>query len=259
MRRLAEEEGIDLNGSLLEDLFWNEYTGTDEAYTFLMKNLYEGSRNLKQTMTGVLETMAYSEGHMVKDNVEFMKIVRDCIGSSDWCENDANYTDFRIDNRWRFVDTLADIFCILADELERRKSFVGTALIMRDVKPWDTSLLPVTDKRREAFLTDEANYENDAVEAFRFRGQSLKKTFEDNVTPGRVIDLIIENWDFFWNYSCTYEATEYCVTLSNISDRPLFRKRMRKFFREESERQRMVNITVEAVAKDENAALSQII
>ena len=42
------------------------------------------------------------------------------------------------------------------------------------------------------------------------------------------------------------------IELGNgYSERSL--KRMRKFFREESERQRMVNITVEAVAKDENA------
>lgn len=250
MRCLAEEEGIDLNGSLLEELFWDKYTGTDESYAVCMKNLYDGSRDLKQTLAGILEIMAYSDGHMVKENINFMRIVRDCIGSSEWCDKGENYKDFRIDNKWRFVDELANIFASLANELEQRKAFVKDNTIMNETEPWDTSFLPATDKRREQFLSNKVNYENDAIEAFRIRGKILKEELRGNASPGRVLELIIGNWDFFWNYSSAYEAAEYCITLSDINDRPLLRTRMRKFFQDVSERQRTVKLTVESFIKD---------
>lgn len=250
MRRLAEEEGIDLNGSLLEELFWSKYAGTDESYVVCMKNLYDGSNDLKQTLAKILEIMAYSEGHMVKDNINFITIVRDCIGSSDWYNEGENYTDFNIDNKSRFIDAVADIFVILANELEQRKSFVQHTPIMSEIDPWDVSHFPAVDNRYENFLTDPSNYENEAIEAFRFRGKKLKENLQENISPGRVLEIIMENWDFFWPHSCVYELVEYCTILSCINDRPLLRKRIRNFFQEISERQRTVNITVETFKKD---------
>uniref|UniRef100_UPI001F20DFBD hypothetical protein n=1 Tax=Roseburia hominis TaxID=301301 RepID=UPI001F20DFBD len=249
MKELAKEENIEINGSFLEELFWDKFVGTDDDFKLNMKLLYSGKKSLKSIIQNIIELMAYNHKYMKKDNLEFIKIIREVIGLSDWSDPEDNFTDYHISNRAFYVDRIARIFGIITKELEQRIELVKSPYFAnQDYKPW---MLEVQDKRRKDILEKEDNYSEIKIAEFKFREERLKNTFATNNTPGQVIDLIIENWEYFWNYSSVYEAIEYCVTLSeNLNDKPIIRKKMRAFFKNLSLKQTISNLTAEHIVKE---------
>ena len=128
MKELAEEEQIEVNGATFEDLFWNEYSGGDKNYTLQIKWLYNGNQNLENTLQNMTELMAYSEGYMKKENIDFLQVVRDAIGSSDWTDEDVYKGDYHLGNREYHLDNVFDIFYIIADEIKRHKELAETPM-----------------------------------------------------------------------------------------------------------------------------------
>lgn len=229
MKEIAKEEQIEVNGSMLEALFWERYVGLDNTYKGYMKELYTGEKTLRQVIINILDVMAYSEEHMNKNNLEFVKIVRDILGSSVWYNPSDNYTDYTLDNRETRVNNIANILGTIVRELENRSNIVEKTPIFQDMNPWE---LTVQDERYSEILKNKDNYTQSKIKEFKIKEEELRFSLnDDNILPRKVLDLIIENWDYFWRFSSVYEAVEYCVILSKeLCDKPLIRKKMRTFF-----------------------------
>lgn len=249
MKELAEEEQIEVNGATFEDLFWNEYSGGDKNYTLQIKWLYNGDQNLENTLQNMTELMAYSEGYMKKENIDFLQVVRDAIGSSDWTDEDVYKGDYQLGNREYHLDNVFDIFYIIADEIKRHKELAETPMFKeQDKKPWD---IPASDNRRKELLRDASIYSEAAIESFLQKEKNIRAELSKGVTPGRAIDLIIENWDYLWNYSSTYEAIEYCIVLTRrLTDKPMIRKKLRQFTKRISSEKQILNIIVESTLRE---------
>lgn len=242
IKEIAAEENMELNGSTFEELFWDRYVGEDETYKIKLKALYSGEQTLKQTILSILDTMAYTQKYKMKDNINFIKIVREIVGSADWFESNDNYTDYRLSNRETRLDNIADIFAVIVREIEHRKKMVNEP-VFKDLNPWD---IEVQDERYRDILNDETYYTDVKIEELKIKEAKLRKSFNDNITPGKALDLIIEYWDYFWNFTNVYEAVEYCVTLTEkLTDKPLLRKKMRTFFLNLNSQQKFMNFEIE--------------
>lgn len=244
IKEIAKEENFEVNGSTFEELFWDKYAGTDETFKSKLKALYSGEQTLKEFIISVLETMAYNTSYMKKDNIEFIKAVREVVGTASWFAPADNYTDFRLDNRKAKLDNIADILSAIISELEHRSNIVKKP-IFNSMKPWE---IDVQDSRYADILKDESNYQESKIAEFKMKEAKLRASFTDDITPGKALDLIIEYWDYMWNFSSVYEAVEYCITLSeNLNNKPLIRRKMRTFFINQSAQQAVINSAVEHV------------
>lgn len=247
IKEIAKEENLEVNGSTFEELFWDKYAGTDETYKSKLKALYSGEQTLRDTIMNVLETMAYNTRYMKKDNLEFIKVVREVVGTAEWFDPEDNYTDYRLDNRKTRVDNVADILGVIVRELEHRSNMVKEP-IFSSMKPWE---IEVQDSRYATVLKDESNYDEVKIAEFKMKEAKLRASFTNDITPGKALDLIIEHWDYMWNFSSVYEAVEYCITLSDkLNDKPLIRRKMRTFFINQSAQQAVINLTVEHVINE---------
>lgn len=247
LKEVAKEENMEVNGNTFEELFWQRYVGSDETYTNKVKMLYSGDKNLKETIMDVLDVMAYTPMHMKKDNVEFIKVVREAVGAAEWFDPSDNYTDYRLNNRETRVDNIADILGVIVRELEHRSAMVKEP-IFGSMKPWE---IPVQDDRYSEILKNEANYDEVKIAEFKMKEERLRSSFTDDITPGEALDLIIEYWEFIWNFSHVYEAVEYCVTLTEkLNDKPMIRKKMRAFFVNQSAERAAIKLTVSHVISE---------
>lgn len=228
MKKLATEENIEVNGNTFEELFWEKYAGADANYNFQIRCLYNGEKTLQDVLQSFTEIQAYNEQYIKKGNVKFVKIVRTAIGSSEWIPRGEYRGDYHVDNRIHHVDNLAEIFNVIARELEARVKVLEQPIFKHsDIKPWT---LEVQDNRYEEILTNEANYSPAIIEQFKHKANYFLSAIEENTYPGQILDLIIANWDYFWNFTSTYEAVEYCIALSaKVTDKPLIRKSLREF------------------------------
>lgn len=248
LKEVAKEENMEVNGNTFEELFWQRYVGSDETYTNKVKMLYSGDKNLKETIMDVLDVMAYTPMHIKKDNVEFIKVVREAVGAADWYDSEDNYTDFRLDNRKTRLDVVADVLGTIVAELEGRIKIVQDMPALKDMKPWE---LPVQDERYEEILKNEANYSEAKIAEFKIKESKIKASFTDDITPGRALDLIIEYWQYLWNFSFVYEAVQYCITLTKtLNDKPMIRKKMRAFFVNQSAERAAIKLTVSHVISE---------
>lgn len=259
LKEVAKEENIEVNGNTFEELFWDRYVGSDETYKSKMKMLYSGDKTLKETIMNVLDVMAYTPKYMKKDNVEFIRVVREALGAAEWFDPEDNYTDYRLNNRETRVDNIADILGVIVRELEHRLAMVKEP-IFSSMKPWE---IPVQDDRYSEILKNEANYDEVKIAEFKMKEERLRSSFTDDITPGKALDLIIEYWEYMWNFSHVYEAVEYCVTLTEkLNDKPMIRKKMRAFFYNQSMEQTVLNVTVEHViseTKPSNGTLNRLL
>lgn len=249
MKMLAEEEQIEVNGATFEDLFWSEYSGGDRNFTQQIKWLYNGEQNFEHTLQNMTELMAYSEGYIKKENIEFLQLVRDAIGSSNWTEEDVYKGDYSLVNREYHLDNIFDIFHIIADEIKRNIELAETPLFKEQgKKPWE---IPASDNRRKDILKDASNYSEAAIESLLQKEKVIRAELDSGVTPGRAIDLIIENWEYLWNYTSTYEAIEYCIVLSRqLTEKPLIRKKLRTFAKRVSSENQILNIIVKSILRE---------
>lgn len=255
IKEVAKEENIEVNGSTFEELFWDKYVGNDETYKSKLKALYSGEQTLKETIMNILDTMAYTPKYMVKDNIEFIKVVREAVGTADWFDPKDNYTDYRLNNRETRVDNIADILGVIVRELEHRSNMVKEP-IFSSLKPWE---IAVQDGRYSEILKDESNYNEVKIAEFKMKEEKLREAFNDDITPGKALDLIIEYWDYMWNFSHVYEAVEYCVTLTEkLTDKPLIRRKMRTFFINQSMQQSVINLTVEHVITEAQPSVNTL-
>lgn len=255
IKEVAKEENIEVNGSTFEELFWDRYVGADETYKSKLKALYRGEQTLKETIMNILDTMAYTPKYMVKDNIEFIKVVRDAVGTADWFDPKDNNTDYCINNRETIFKNIAKILGVIAEELEHRSNMVKEP-IFSSLKPWE---IAVQDGRYSEILKDESNYNEVKIAEFKMKEEKLREAFNDDITPGKALDLIIEYWGYMWNFSHVYEAVEYCVTLTEkLTDKPLIRRKMRTFFINQSMQQSVINLTVEHVITEAQPSVNTL-
>ncbi len=254
MKNVAEEEGEDVNGSVFETLYWNQYAGNDPNYRDYICAYYNGDISFKNCLQHMLHIMAYTPGYMKKENLEFVKCVRDAIGSSDWITpaQDAKHEagDYELGNRKYHLDNVFDIFDHIIwhirnniDFIENNKHFDGT-----EYRPWT---LPCQDKRYKEVLSNQLNYTDEAIHSFEYRIMMIRKEFEGDISPGRAMELIISNWDYLWQFSSAYEGIEYCLLLSrNLSENPAIRKQLRRFAKRDSVEQTIINLYMETEVKE---------
>lgn len=249
MKKLADEEQIEVNGATFEDLFWCEYSGGDKNYTRQITRLYNGEQNFVHTLQNMTELMAYSEGYMKKENIEFLQVVRDAIGSSGWTDEDVYKGDYHVGNREFQLDQIFDIFHIITDEINRNIELAETPLFKEQgKKPWE---IPASDNRRKELLRNASIYSEAAIESLLQKEKVIRAELDSGVTPGRALDLIIENWEYLWNYTSTYEAVEYCIVLSRqLTDKPLIRKKLRQFTKRVSSENQILNIIVKSILRE---------
>ena len=249
MKKLADEEQIEVNGATFEDLFWREYSGGDRNFTQQIKWLYNDEQDLEHTLQNMTEIMAYNEGYIKKENIEFLQVVRDAIGSSDWTDKDVYKGDYHVGNREFQLDQIFDIFHIITDEINRNINLAETPIFNEQgTKPWE---IPASDNRRKELLSDTSIYSEAAIESFLHKEKSIKAELNSGVTPGRAIDLITENWTYLWNYTSTYEAIEYCIVLSRqLTDKPMIRKKLRQFTKQVSSENQILNIIVKSILRE---------
>lgn len=249
MKMLAEEEQIEVNGATFEALFWSEYSGSDKNYTRQITRLYNEEQDFEHTLQNMTELMAYSDGYIKKENIEFLQVVRDAIGSSGWTDEDVYKGDYHVGNREFQLDQIFDIFHIIADEIKRNIELAETPLFKEQgKKPWE---IPASDNRRKELLRNASIYSEAAIESFLHKEKSIKAELSKGITPGQAIDLIIENWEYLWNYTSTYEAVEYCIVLSRqLTDKPMIRKKLRQFTKRVSSENQILNIIVKSILRE---------
>lgn len=231
IKKIANEEKIEVNGAMFEELFWEKYVGCDKNYQCIIKNLYKGSQNLRQAIISTLDVMAYSKKYKSFQNVEFVKLVRDMIGTADWDESlNDEYLDYKISDRKRIVNNIADILTTISNELDYRSNIAVQTTILPKIQPWE---LPIRDTRYAEILNNKSNYDPKKIASLKIEEEKLRSIFSvDNIRPSIILDLLIENWEYFWNFNTVYEAIQYCVILSDrVNDKPILRKKMRDFFR----------------------------
>lgn len=229
IKKIANEERIEVNGAMFEELFWEKYVGSNKIYKGYMKELYGNEKTLRQIVINILDVMAYSTEYMNKQNLDFVKIVRDIIGSTVWYSPTDNYTDYTLDNRETRVNNITNILSTIVRELENRSNIVEKIPVFKNMNPWE---ITVQDDRYAEILKNKVNYTPEKIAEFKIKEEKLRLSLnDDKILPGKILDLIVENWDYIWNFSSAYEAIEYCVVLSkDLCDKPLIRKKMRTFF-----------------------------
>lgn len=230
IKEIASEEQIEANGAMFERLFWEKYVGYDKNYQCIMKELYEGSKNLRQAIIATLDIMAHSKQYMSFQNVEFVKLVRDMIGAAVWNSSNDEYLDCRISDRKKIVNNIADILVVISKELDYRLNLVVQTTALQKIQPWE---LPVKDNRYSEILNDKCNYDPKKIAYLKIGEEKFRSELcADNICPSRMLDLLIENWQYLWSFDIVYEAIQYCVILSDrVIDKPILRKNMRDFFR----------------------------
>lgn len=248
INRIAQEEDIDVNGALFQKLFFDKKLGTDEQSQRILIKFYNGEITFKELFMHLLDLMAYTPKYMKQDNVELIKVIREAVGAADWYDTEDNFTDFRLDNRKTRLDVVADVLSTVVAEIEGRIKIVQDMPALKNMKPWE---LPVQDERYAEILKDESNYSEAKIAEFKIKESKIKVAFTDDITPGRALDIIIEYWQFLWNFSFVYEAVQYCITLTKtLNDKPLIRKKMRAFFVNQSAERAAINLTVERVISE---------
>ena len=142
-----------------------------------------------------------------------------------WDDPKDNYTDYNLRNYDSRVYSIADILYFCWTKLKERMDMA--------CNPLEAYKFPVQDTRYTAVLKNPENYDEAVIDNFKQKEKNLRDALKDShITPARVLDLIIENWEYMWNFSTVYEAVQYCVTLSStLQDKPQIRKNMRNFFR----------------------------
>lgn len=58
MRKISEEENIQMNGSMLEELFFQRYLGENENLSVLLKLYYSGQMTYRNMLSGIIEYLA---------------------------------------------------------------------------------------------------------------------------------------------------------------------------------------------------------
>ena len=248
INRIAQEEDIDVNGALFQKLFFDKKLGTDEQIQRILISFYNGEINIKEVFMHILDMMAYTPKYMKQDNVELIKVIRETVGAADWYDPEDNYTDYRLDNRKTRLDVVADVLGTIVDEIEGRIRLIKDMPALKEMKPWE---LPVQDERYSEILKNEANYSEAKIAEFKIKESKIKAAFTEDITPGRALDIIIEYWQYLWNFSFVYEAVQYCITLTkSLNDKPMIRKKMRAFFINQSAERAAINLTVEHVISE---------
>ena len=249
MKNLAEDENMEVNGSTFEDLFWEKYAGSDANYKAIARELYSNDSKIGKCYQDVLQMMGYRDEYLDRNNLDFIKIIRESLNGAAWDNNeDTNFTDYRIENREFHIDNLSGIFKTIVTQLEFRKKFVNESkLLSEELTPWD---MTVQDERYKDILMTEANYSDKAIENFKYIAQSFEEGLKQAITPKEVVDIIITNWEYLWNFASTYEAVEYCVVLANkLIDKPIIKRKIREFFKAKDNKIGVVNVSVEALVK----------
>lgn len=255
MKKVAEEEGEDVNGSVLETLYWNQYAGNDPNYRDYILLYYNGDISLKDCMQGMIHVMAYTPGYMKKDNLEFVKCVRDVIGGSEWITpaQDSKHEagDYALGNREYHLDYVFNVFDNILWQIKNNIEFINSTPIIEgtDYKPWT---LTAQDKRYKEVLSDQSNYTNEGIQQLEYRIRMIRKELEGEISPGRAMELIISNWDYLWQFKTTYEGIEYCLLLSrHLTEKPAIRRQLRHFAKKDSEEKNIINIYIETAVKKE--------
>ena len=176
----------------------------------------------------MLEMEAYDISYMQKNNKTLISIIRDSIGTSKWAErSQINWEcgDYIYSTRESSIDYAFNAIDAVIFHLKNNLSVYKENESFG--KPWTW---PVGDSRHAEILTNENYYKPGAIEQLEQRLTQIRKRLEGDITPGEAIDLILENWDYLWNYNTTYEAVEACVLLADhIADNKIIRRRLRDF------------------------------
>lgn len=248
INRVAKEDDIDVNGAYFQKLFFDKHMGNDEQIQRILIRFYNDDINIKEVFMHVLDMMAYTPKYVKRGNVEFIKVIREAVGTADWYDSEDNYTDFRLDNRKTRLDVVADVLGTIVAELEGRIKIVQDMPALKDMQPWE---LPVQDERYAEILKNEANYGEAQIAEFKIKESKIRAAFTEDITPGRALDVIIEYWPYLWNFAFVYEAVQYCITLvKSLNDKPTIRKKMRAFFINQSAERAAINLTVERVISE---------
>lgn len=210
IRQIAEEESIEANGSTFEKTFFEKYIGDNDYYNKIMTDLYNQKIDMKAAIMQIIEYMAYSDNSKVYKNLEFVKIIRD-ITIFDNIASDIYKTN------------IYDIVSMLNYYAAKLEYNMNT-----HVEPWK---LPICDEQLHIILKNPDNYNKNIIENIKLKENMLKNETHIS-TPIHVINAIIENWDYIWNRTFTYQHILYCLEHSNaIQDKPQIRKRIREFLK----------------------------
>lgn len=248
INRIAQEEDIDVNGAYFQKLFFDKHMGADEQIQRILIPFYNEEIGIKEVFMHVLDMMAYTPKYMKKDNVEFIRVIREAVGAADWYDPEDNYTDYRLDNRKTRLDVVADVLGTIVNEIEGRIRLINDMPALKEMKPWE---LPVQDERYSEILKNEANYSEAKIAEYKIRAERINAAFTDDITPGKALELIIEYWQYLWNFSFVYEAVQYCITLTkSLNDKPMIRKKMRAFFVNQSAERAAINLTVKHIISE---------
>ncbi len=230
LKNIAEEENIELNGATLEQVYLNLHLGEDEKYQFYLKSLYNGDIDLRETLSRMIRLQAYNDNYMRKDNIELVKVIRDATGTSQWYKDGRYAGDYALERREYYIDCMSEIYGAIARMIERNIN-LSESKGFEEYKdtPWR---IPSQDLRYKKTLQDKNNYSRTVIQLFLQREADFKSEVEASTRPGQILDLLLNGWEYFWNFKTTYEAIEFCLALTeNISDNALIRKRVREFSR----------------------------
>ncbi len=264
LKKLAEEEHEEVNGSTFEDLYWKSRIGDDPQYSRFIIYLYTEARTFRECLRDMVQTMAYSPSYMSETNIEFVKVVRSAIGNSDWIESEKEETyhpgDYRLNSRKRYIDGVFDIYQNIIRGINDNIEILENSPILKNngYEPWT---LPVGDDRYKKILTESSNYTEEAIGKFQYQYDTIEKELATNITPGQALDLIMANWNYLWQFSVTYEAIEYCIVLSNtLTDNPLIRKQLRNFCQQISLEKKLIDYCTKVALNNEvKEATSEIL
>ncbi len=230
IKRIAEEENIEINGAFFEELFMNDFLSKDKNFKVHLLNYYSKDSDLdfRDCLARLTELMAYNPEYTEYDNIDFVKVVRAAIGDSPWfseTELHNHYTgDYSLDNKHTYVDSAFSVFENAINMVLDNKKFAKENNIE---EPWT---LKASDKRYNEIINKEEYYSEEGLNSLEIRIKKIRKELNTDLAPGFILDMIIANWDFLWNFKSTYEAIEYCIRLaSNISDNPSILKQLRAF------------------------------
>ena len=229
MRKISEEENIQMNGSMLEELFFQRYLGENENLSVLLKLYYSGQMTYRNMLSGIIEYLAYDSEHRKSQNLEFLKLMIEIVGSSDWRSGNVIEGDYTNRNRKDHVDRIFNIMDILKMHIQERKDLCESspALKAANIKPWT---MEVNDQTKVDILTKKETYEDMYIEMLDHRRDTILRELNNGVTPGRALELIAENWEYLYPYQSTYEAIEYCAKIAeNLNENNILKKKIRRF------------------------------
>lgn len=182
----------------------------------------------KKFFQDYLEKAAYQPEYMTPAMKEFLELLAEATTGGDFADFPENWSDFMVTKYEIYVATLISIPKTLIREIEERISFCKQHPDY-NLKPWE---LPVSDKRREAFLKNKLAYTKSNIMVLKYRAHELERRIIEGFSPKDVLLTIVEYWELLWNYQSTYEAAEYCVILTDFfwMDKVMWKK-FRNYFK----------------------------